>query len=87
MKQLNSNVRKTTPDGEPTEVAADNQVDDMRETLEYWISRRPTYFEPPVVARDVRSPAQIAHDHIVNEFMENKARQPTTQTLNIGIPA
>jgi hypothetical protein len=87
VKQLNSNVRKTTPDGEPTEVAADNQVDDMRETLEYWISRRPTYFEPPVVARDVRSPAQIAHDHIVNEFMENKARQPTTQTLNIGIPA
>lgn len=43
IKQLQTNVRKTTPDGEPTEEAANNQVDDLRVSLEYWISRKPTF--------------------------------------------
>lgn len=48
VKQLRTNVRKLNKEGEPLEKPQDNQKDDVRVCLEYYMSRRLTYKEPPV---------------------------------------
>lgn len=87
VEQLKSNIRKTTPDGETKEEAADNQVDDMRVCLEYWISRRPTYVRPPSAqVDDLTNIESLYHQRVA----EHKARQPRVApvaTNFIGVPA
>jgi len=48
MDQMRRNIRKTDPDGNPLEEPAGHQKDDLRVALEYWVSRTPRYFAPPV---------------------------------------
>jgi len=86
VKQMNSNVRKTSPDGEPLEVPADNQIDDMRVCLEYWISRRPTYRARLNNGNMEQEPAEIAYQRLVSEHKERQARRPQTNQIVIGAP-
>lgn len=86
VKQLKSNIRKTTPDGEAKEEAAENQVDDVRVCLEYWISRKPTYIVPPTVSIDDASFALQRHrEMIADHDLRNPRKQSTPHY--IGVPA
>lgn len=85
VKQLNTNVRKTTPDGEPTEEPAANQVDDLRVCLEYWISRRPTHYAHDVDDRSQDDdPGLLAWKR--NRQEANSRRKPQTNNILIGAP-
>lgn len=86
VEQMNTNVRKTTPDGEPTESCADHQVDDLRDCLEYWISRRPTYMEPPESKVARMDPGVLAYERHIQDYMDRKSRSPKTKTIEVGVP-
>jgi hypothetical protein len=86
VKQMNSNVRKTSPDGEALEVAADNQIDDMRVCLEYWISRNPTFRARIHTENMDEEPAQVAYERLQKEHKERQARRPQTNQVTIGAP-
>jgi hypothetical protein len=51
MDQMRRNIRKCDPEGNPLEEPAGHQKDDLRVALEYWISRSPRYYAPPVMSR------------------------------------
>ena len=86
-KQLMANVRKTTRDGEPMEIPADNQVDDMRVTLEYWISRRPSHHVHAVDIEEGVDPGILAYRRLEAEY---ESLRPTpsakSHTFEIGVP-
>jgi len=84
---LRSNVRKTTPDGEPTEEQADNQVDDLRHTLEYWISRRPTWLMRADDTPEHLDPADEAYAELRRLHERYQEKKPTQQSIAIGVPA
>lgn len=87
VKQLQTNVRKTNAEGEALEIPADNQVDDLRDCLEYWISRRPTWKHRADEAAPDMSDAAMAYDRIVKEHKQRKARQPGQDNqIFIGAP-
>lgn len=73
VKQMRTNVRKTDRDGNPTEEAADNQIDDLRDCLEYWASRRPTYVRPPAVVH-------LDNDPIYRRMLELRASHAATKS-------
>lgn len=90
VKQLQSNVRKTTRDGEPMEEAAANQIDDLRVCLEYWISRRPTFQQHLGQETEVHSPAMGAYLKNMSDAKERQQRERQltgTNTFSIGVPA
>jgi hypothetical protein len=88
VRQMSSNVRKTDPEGRPLEQPADNQPDDARCCLEYWISRRPTYRHRAGGKPDVMDPAEAAYRRIVRDWEDRRARQgPGGKTIEIGVPA
>jgi len=87
VKQLQTNVRKTDPEGNPLEVPADNQVDDLRDCLEYWISRRPVYRAHRMEPKIDTSAAAQAYERLQKEHKEWKARQPVEDNqVLIGVP-
>ena len=87
VKQLQTNVRKTSPEGEALEVPADNQVDDLRVCLEYWISRRPTYKNRSHDPTPDLSDAHLALERLRKEQREFTARQPqSSNQIMIGSP-
>ena len=82
-----TNVRKTSPAGDPTEVPADNQVDDMRVTLEYWLSRRPTFHARADEAPDERDMGQLAYQRLIDEHKMRNSSLPRQTNYQIGVPA
>ena len=87
VKQLLSNVRKTTPDGEPKEEAADNQPDDCRVSLEYWISRKPTWVLSEVEKVEPVNPVYQAYLEMRRKHKEADERnKPASGTFKIGVP-
>jgi len=87
VRQMMTNVRKTSPAGDPTEIPADNQVDDMRVTLEYWLSRRPTFHARADEAPDERDMGQLAYQRLIDEHKMRNSSLPRQTNYQIGVPA
>jgi len=83
VKQLRTNVRKTSPEGEPLEEEAPNQVNDCRVTLEYWISRRPTWRERANDEPEKLDPIDRYYHELHREYDE---RNPSVSHESYSIP-
>lgn len=84
VNQLKRNIRKTDRDGNPLEAAEDRQFDDLRCCLEYWVSRHPTYVEPPTVARTRNDPGYEAWLEKKKIYEQRKKHTPTPQGVPCG---
>jgi len=83
VKQMIRNRRKTDNAGNPLEDPADRQVDDLRCCLEYWISRHPTYVEPPASTDDIVDAGTRAWRQRMSEHKSWQSRQD--QSISIGV--
>lgn len=84
VRQLQTNTRKLDKQGDPTELPADGQKDDVRECLEYTLSRHPTYVEPPVSSVANDSPSmQRYHEYRVRALRET-SREPQNNSVLCG---
>lgn len=77
--QLESNLKKVErgPNGETIvlDKPAKGQKDDLRNCLEYWLSRRPTYVEPPRADVNLGGPGMKAYEFIRGLFSHDDDRQ------------
>lgn len=83
VKQMLRNRRKTDNAGNPLEEPADKQTDDCRVCVEYWVSRHPTYVEPPTSPESMTSANSRAWKARMEEFKRSNSRD---QSVSIGIP-
>jgi hypothetical protein len=88
--QLRRNVRKTDKLGDALEMPADNQIDDLRNCLEYWLSRHPTYVAPleqERLALDEGYQAYLAKMRLYADFQKQGPAESSDNSVNIGISA
>lgn len=62
--------------------AAPKQKDDVRNCLEYWLSRNPDYVAPPAALQSSTS-RWDSHQQMINQYFNN-GRQPQGSTIQIG---
>lgn len=79
------NVRKTDKHGEPLEMPADNQRDDLRVCVEYWLSRNPTWIEPPISALRSKDPGLVAWEKHLAYMDEKYGKKTSDNSVPIGI--
>lgn len=83
IKQMTRNRRKTDNQGNPLEDPADKQVDDLRVCVEYWLSRHPTYVEPPKSEMDMLDPGTRLWKQRMEEFSKLKSNE--SSSISIGV--
>ena len=79
------NVRKVDKHGDPLEFPRDNQNDDARVCVEYWLSRNPTWIEPPASSERSKDPGTRAWERHLAEMDEKYNKQPGDRSISIGI--
>jgi hypothetical protein len=79
------NVRKTDKQGNPLEEPAEHQQDDLRVCCEYWISRHPTWIEPPDSVDRAKEPGLRAWEKWLKEQDEKYGKSRTDGSIPIGI--
>lgn len=84
VRQMLRNVRKTDKHGNPLEEPADHQQDDLRVCVEYWLSRSPSYVEPPISAERMKDHGLIAYERWMKQ-MEEKYGPAGRQDSSIAI--
>ena len=84
-RQMLRNVRKTDKHGEPLEMPADHQRDDQRLCLEYWLSRHPTWIEPPVSIERSKDSGLIAWEKHLTQMEEKYGKSKSDNSVSIGI--
>jgi hypothetical protein len=85
VKQMLRNVRKTDKQGNPLEEPAEHQQDDLRVTVEYWLSRHPTWIEPPESIDRSKEPGLRAWEQWIKEQDERLGKSRTDGSIPIGI--
>lgn len=84
VKQMTRNRRKTDNQGNPLEDPADKQVDDLRCCVEYWLSRHPTYVEPPQSADQILDANTRAWKERLNEAQSRRSREGSSIPVGIA---
>ncbi len=85
VKQLRTNVRKLDKEGNPLEEAQDHQKDDVRECLEYYLSRHPTYKEPPAGNRPGNLTMARYHQFRTESLRAGNGRKPKEGNIACGV--
>lgn len=83
-KQLLTNTRKLDKQGEPLEVPADHQKDDLRVCLEYFVSRHPTYKEPPIGSKPDDPTMKRYHQYREEMMRKGYGKKPTDGSVLCG---
>lgn len=83
VRQMLRNVRKQDKHGNPLEEPEDKQIDDLRLCVEYWMSRHPTYVEPPESPDAALDPMTREWKKRMQQFEAMKAQG--SQAIAIGI--
>ena len=85
VRQMLRNVRKTDKHGNPLEEPADHQYDDIRVCVEYWLSRHPTWVEPPMIADASKDHGLIAWERWHKSLDEKYGKVNADSSIPIGI--
>lgn len=84
--QLENNLRKTVKGPDGTEFATDqpasNQLDDLRQCLEYWLSRHPKYVTPKLYQAYSSGGGMAAYENIQRRF--GTKTDPADKAIHIG---
>ena len=84
-RQMLRNVRKTDKHGNPLETPADNQRDDLRVCVEYWLSRHPTWVEPPKSFERSKDPGLRAWEQHLAEMDSKYPPRNTDKSIACGM--
>lgn len=84
--QMKRNVRKTDREGNPLEAELENQINDLRVCVEYWLSRHPQYVEPPVSDKLLFDPGyqQYLAKKKFHEQFHKQAPSSEDRSVNVG---